>query len=73
MMMPREYIATAMKLADECIATRSALERHLREHLDEIIEDAYTLGYTKAIEKRINPGKLDYFLNRADVTSNCLD
>jgi hypothetical protein len=61
-MTPREYIETAMKLADEIVAAaaregfipggfkkaQDALETHLREHLDEIIEEAYD----KALEDR---------------------
>jgi hypothetical protein len=52
-MTPREYIETAMKLAElwatwqvagDWQVKKDALESHLREHLDEIIEAAYDKG-----------------------------
>jgi hypothetical protein len=48
-MTPREYIEKAMTLADAyCNAadleSRDAIEAHLREHLDDIIEAAYDKG-----------------------------
>ena len=54
-MTPREYIETAMKLADaycyeaeavhaRFLEAREKLETYLREHLDEIIEAAYDKG-----------------------------
>jgi hypothetical protein len=46
-MTPREYIETAMKLAKEYrdgIIDDHELEAHLRNNLDEIIEDAYDQG-----------------------------
>ena len=50
-MTPREYVETAMKLAQAWSLDHTAsdefpdaLEAHLRDHLDEIIEAAYDKG-----------------------------
>jgi hypothetical protein len=46
-MTPREYIETAMKLAAQIATGRlgyEALESHLRENLDALLEAAYDRG-----------------------------